>query len=311
MPRVSVLIPATRAEYLPQALASVLAQTYGDFDVIVGDDTKDGRLAEVVDRFRDPRITYYWANSGSQQGNVTFLWEHSSAPLLKYLYDDDFLMPFCLAALVEAIEVDAQAVFSFCRLHVVDADGRLTDERAGRPSGKPVVLTGESVVGRMLSEAHNIIGEPSAGLIDRTKLDGPRCMTRHGETPIKFLVDVALWVNALARGKCVWVDDFHGAFRKHPGQVSSALSKNPDEAAGYYEWELLLRGEYAAGRVQRDEALRGAHLLNRVYRHHLARLPELRPFLDGLPELTTLLEADVRNLPTDGFNAALRQARAR
>lgn len=309
MPRVSVLIPATRVEYLPQAIASLLAQTYGDYEIVVGDNTGDGRLAEVVGAFRDPRIKYHWVNSSSQQENVTFLWEHSASPLIKFLYDDDFLLPFCLSTLVEAIELDPDAAFSFCRLHVVDAAGRLTKERAASTSGKAYVFSRARVLGDMLPTATNIVGEPTAALLNRTRLPGPQAMTHYDGTPIRFLVDVALWVNALREGPCVWVDDHHGAFRRHSGQLSSAASKNPDEAAGYYEWELFLRGEYAAGRLGREAALKAVSLMGRVYGHHLARLPELQPFLDGLPQLKALMEADVRELPTEAFEAALALAR--
>ena len=57
MPRVSVIIPAYNAEaFLPETLASVEAQTYDDWEVVVADDASTDRTAEVVEsrggRFR-------------------------------------------------------------------------------------------------------------------------------------------------------------------------------------------------------------------------------------------------------------------
>lgn len=57
---VSVVIPTrNRREHLEKAIGSVLAQTYGELEVIVVDDGSEDASREVVDRMRqhDPRIT--------------------------------------------------------------------------------------------------------------------------------------------------------------------------------------------------------------------------------------------------------------
>ena len=57
MPKVSVLMPVYNAEaYLKQAIASILNQTYGDFEfLIVNDGSTDGSRA-VIESFTDARI---------------------------------------------------------------------------------------------------------------------------------------------------------------------------------------------------------------------------------------------------------------
>jgi glycosyltransferase involved in cell wall biosynthesis len=57
-PQVSVCIRAhTRADGLRAAIESVLGQTYGDFEVVVSDDS--GRLESVAAAFGDPRVRYH------------------------------------------------------------------------------------------------------------------------------------------------------------------------------------------------------------------------------------------------------------
>src|SRR6476661_3771946 len=57
-PRVSVVIPVfNRAEAVPRAIASVLAQTCQDFEIIVVDDGSTDATASVVAAMIDPRIT--------------------------------------------------------------------------------------------------------------------------------------------------------------------------------------------------------------------------------------------------------------
>jgi glycosyltransferase involved in cell wall biosynthesis len=57
MPRVSVIITTYNEEALiAEAVGSVLAQTYRDFEVVVVDDGSSDRTADRVEAFSDPRI---------------------------------------------------------------------------------------------------------------------------------------------------------------------------------------------------------------------------------------------------------------
>jgi len=56
-PTVSVLIPTyNRPVYLRAALASVLAQSFGDFEVIVQDNASEVDPGEIIAAFGDRRI---------------------------------------------------------------------------------------------------------------------------------------------------------------------------------------------------------------------------------------------------------------
>lgn len=61
MPRVSILMPVynTRPEYLREAIDSLLAQTFTDFEfLILNDASTDPQVEEVVKSYTDPRIVY-------------------------------------------------------------------------------------------------------------------------------------------------------------------------------------------------------------------------------------------------------------
>jgi glycosyltransferase involved in cell wall biosynthesis len=54
---VSLVIPAyNREAYLGQAIESVLAQTFSDFELLVIDDGSTDRSRDVARAYRDPRI---------------------------------------------------------------------------------------------------------------------------------------------------------------------------------------------------------------------------------------------------------------
>ena len=58
--KVSVLMPVYRPDgrFLREAIASVLAQTFGDFELLILDDCPDDDRSKVVAEFHDPRIVY-------------------------------------------------------------------------------------------------------------------------------------------------------------------------------------------------------------------------------------------------------------
>jgi glycosyltransferase involved in cell wall biosynthesis len=58
-PRVTVVIPTfNRARFLPVAVDSVLAQTYGDFRLLIADNASTDETADIVARYDDARIDY-------------------------------------------------------------------------------------------------------------------------------------------------------------------------------------------------------------------------------------------------------------
>lgn len=52
------LLPAYKATFFEEALGSILAQSYRDFNVIVSDDCSPEDLKSVVNKFNDPRVSY-------------------------------------------------------------------------------------------------------------------------------------------------------------------------------------------------------------------------------------------------------------
>jgi len=70
-PRVSVVVPAYDAErFLEECLESVLAQSFGDFELLVVDDGSRDRTAEIVEGYarRDPRVRLLRHPGGGNRG---------------------------------------------------------------------------------------------------------------------------------------------------------------------------------------------------------------------------------------------------
>ena len=59
MPKISVVMPVYNGEkYLREAIDSILAQTFKDFELIIVDDASTDRTAEIITSYSDERIVY-------------------------------------------------------------------------------------------------------------------------------------------------------------------------------------------------------------------------------------------------------------
>src|SRR5688572_15476095 len=56
-PRVTVAVPTYNGQaFIEEAIASVLAQVFDDFELVVVDDGSDDATLAIVSRFHDPRL---------------------------------------------------------------------------------------------------------------------------------------------------------------------------------------------------------------------------------------------------------------
>jgi teichuronic acid biosynthesis glycosyltransferase TuaG len=94
MPRVSVIVPAfNAARYLLGALASVDAQTYRDWEVLVADDASTDGTADVAKNFSDRvKVLRTSINAGPGAARNRAI-EASTAELLAFLDADDLWLP--------------------------------------------------------------------------------------------------------------------------------------------------------------------------------------------------------------------------
>ena len=92
MPRVTVVIPTyNRRDLVREAIASVTAQSYPDFEVIVVDDGSDDGTAEVVQPFAGVQYVYQRNRGVSAARNVGVA--RAGGELIAFLDSDDLWYP--------------------------------------------------------------------------------------------------------------------------------------------------------------------------------------------------------------------------
>jgi len=177
---------------------------------------------------------------------------------------------------------------------------RPNDERQNR------ALHGLSrtLVNNMVAKQHNFVGEPSNIMVVRSHLTSFSQALCYRGIELQFLNDVSMYLHLAGTAPILAVGGYLSAFRKHQGQNSDAGS--PIMSAGFYEWEVFVRGEADAGNLS-DERLEAAQAnLARLYSQGVGKLPELKRLMSNLAELTMPTQGGLLRSPR--FSADLANA---
>lgn len=125
---ISICIPScNRPALLEQAIESCHAQTYGEFEIVIGDDSNDDRAQQVVERCRarGTQPVRYERNVPrlGQAGNVNRLFARARGARLVLLHDDDLLEPNALTWLDECWHQHPELTAAFGKQRVIADDG--------------------------------------------------------------------------------------------------------------------------------------------------------------------------------------------
>jgi glycosyltransferase involved in cell wall biosynthesis len=224
-PAVSVCIPAyNHAAWIGRTIESVLAQTLGDFEVIVSDDRSTDGTADVAERYRDPRIRVVRnERTLGAAGNWNHVVALARAPFVKLLCDDDLLYPRCLerqvAVLADPRHADVALVC--CRRDIVDGDDRRLLTRAGF-GGDARAIPGPIAVRRMVRAGTNLVGEPTVAMFRA----GAHAAVGGFDGHFAYMLDVDFWCRLLARGSLYVIPEALCAFRVARGSWSTRIASS-------------------------------------------------------------------------------------
>jgi glycosyltransferase involved in cell wall biosynthesis len=129
-PPVSVGLPVFNgADFLVQALESILAQTYTEFELIISDNASTDATPDIVRDYasRDTRIRYIrQAENIGIGNNWTFVAKQARGPLFKWMPANDLLAPTLLADCLKVLQDDPDVVLCYGRTQLIDmANNRL------------------------------------------------------------------------------------------------------------------------------------------------------------------------------------------
>jgi hypothetical protein len=121
---------------------------------------------------------------------------------------------------------------------------------------------------------------------------------------VQVMGDMAFVINASRKGLIVGIEAVAAAYRRHERQMS-APEFNPRVWATIPEWELFLRGEYAAGDLPQDVAESAVAMVGQGYENWCDTCPALRIMMPGQNRLAESIACGDRDVLTDEFRADL------
>lgn len=128
-PLVSVVMPSyNHAEFVRQAIESVLAQTYANFEFIIADDASKDNSVEIIKSYRDPRIkfTSLKENEGFSAGE--FIYKHLTGQYIAAIPSDDVWCSTFLEKNISILENNIAYGCCFCIPQYIDKDGNYIED---------------------------------------------------------------------------------------------------------------------------------------------------------------------------------------
>jgi glycosyltransferase involved in cell wall biosynthesis len=294
--RVTVAIPTyNRAAMLAESIDSVLAQTYGDFRLVVADNASTDETREVVAAYVDDRRVEYLRRPENLGllGNFQDCLQRLTGEYSLILCDDDLLRPTFLEETVAALDAQPAAGIAHTAFAVLDEDRGVVEARTDWTYG----LAGDTT-----EAGSDFIAESmfwGCRVCSSAALMRTRAVPAGGFEAADFpAIDFGLWLRMALDWDVVFLSRPLAAYRIHAESQSAEVGA--PQAAGYrtgIEWvaqrEAVKRRFLDEHDARLPDAGKLRRTLQRARRYELtimvrkATLPERRP----LPTVRGLAKA--------------------
>jgi len=210
-PKVSIFIPTyNRANYLPQAIESALAQDYPNLEVVVSDNASMDNTQEVIKKYmNNPRFKYFrnLENVGLVKNWRKALYTYATGDWALMLSDDDYLLDNSyISKAIDLTESDKEIVLVFAN-YKIHYDDRNTFKCTNIKL--PVIMDGKWAFWNFWTRNFPGIGNLTA-LFDRKKALELDAFGRDIISP-----DTELWFKLLLIGKIGFLKDVVAVYRLH------------------------------------------------------------------------------------------------
>lgn len=218
-PLISICLPLYNgAEFLGPAIESVLAQTFGDFELLIADDGSTDGSEAIARKFADSDARVrYWKNESRQGlfGNYNACLKESKGQFIKPFAQDDLLSKECLATFHSVLSAQANVTLVSSARRIIDGQG--VEVGLKKPFEKDLLLPGKDVVRFNLIGLNNWVGEPSTVMFRRD------FMGTGFDTRYFHYGDIEYWFRIVLNGDYQHLSTPYASFRRHE---SSQTDKN-------------------------------------------------------------------------------------
>jgi GT2 family glycosyltransferase len=221
MPAVSVILPVFNGErFVREAVASILSQTFNDFELIVIDDGSSDHTPEILAALakQDDRLRLITRPNRGLVASLNEGLAAARAPLIARMDHDDVSLPHRLAAQVRRMNHEPELVCLGGGQMMIDSAGR--DLRVVMPPADHLEID------RRLLAGHGAICHPSA-MIRRAALD----KAGHYRADFYPAEDLDLWLRLAEVGKLANLQDVVLRYRIHSNSISESNGQKQRQKA--------------------------------------------------------------------------------
>lgn len=208
---VSVIIPAYNyAKFLGNAVDSVLAQTFCNFELIVVDDGSTDDTRAVMERYTDGRVRYiYQANAGLSAARNTGIINARHLTVAFLDADDEWMPKMLQVAMRKFADLPLNfGLLAMASVHM-DIDGNL------RPCKTHAYFADRELTARDIVLKSRFM--PSATLVRRNVFN--ECGTF--DTTLRSSEDRDMWIRIMMRYRAYFLSEPLVRIRKHPQSMST------------------------------------------------------------------------------------------
>jgi glycosyltransferase involved in cell wall biosynthesis len=141
-PKISITIPAYKDRYLKEAIDSVLAQTYQNYELVIVNDASPYNLDSIVNHYNDPRIRYYKNKKNCGAKDVVDNWNiclsYATGDYLICMGDDDKLTSRSLQDFVNLIGKYPDLDLFHAQSEIIDEESKHVKILESRPEWESV-----------------------------------------------------------------------------------------------------------------------------------------------------------------------------
>lgn len=276
-PLVSVAIPTyNRANFIGEAIKSVLDQTHKDFELLIVDNCSSDKTSEIVKSFNDERIKYH-----KNEQNIGMLknWNRciklAKGKYLLVLGDDDKLYPPFLKESLLIYKKYPKLGFTFTHCNKVDEDGNFI-MRWGYNFPPAGYIEGRDYLTDTIKYGCNLTNSS-------TTLLRKKVFEKVGKFQAEFATntfDFNMWVRIAEKFDVYFIDKVLVDYRLHSDQVSELhwrrLEKPTGKIGSYLEVlkaiSILMRSDYSKDRNHRQFLSKRLTELNKQCKELLIRI---------------------------------------
>nr|WP_273819337.1 glycosyltransferase [Pseudomonas asplenii] len=241
MPLVSVAIPASNPRFFSRALSGVLSQAYGNFEVIVCDDSCGDEIERAVLELSESigKAVRYVRNPQplGYIGNLHACLAQAQGEYVKFLMEDDQLLSDILAQQVQVFLEQPDVNLVLAQRLFWDADGLQLPSRLENTALSPAsgLFKGEDLLAICENFPVNFFGGLTCAMFRRADLvELLPALTQPGHCFVASL-DLALYICLFRRGTLAMLNNVLSIERLYPERMNRQQAMK-DAAATEMEW---------------------------------------------------------------------------